>query len=248
MKISLSNLNTKNLATLSLRVITVSEKPAYESIVKDNPLLAILKEQYNVYETLYLKESYSGMGPEVAAADEKRDNPFRGSRSILEGYTLIDGFTYQADAKALYAVIEQVGVGLNRYSYSEETARMRKLIEEWDKAENVERIAHLNLTDIVAMMKTAQTEFETIFHAQAEANAALRETDSASSIRGTIEKALRNYFDMVSSMSALDVWKTLYSELNEIVKAATSSSISSKTTTATASATTTTTTTTEETK
>lgn len=77
-------------------------------------------------------------------------------------------------------------------------------------------------------MKTAQIEFETVFHAQAEANAVLREKDSASSIRKSIETALRNYLNLINAMRAVEIWKALYNELNEIIKAATGSSVSSK--------------------
>lgn len=133
MKITLSNLNTKNLATLALRIVTASEKSAYESIIKNNPLYLNLKEEYGNYEAVYLKETYSGMGADVAAADEKRDIPFRGLRSILAGYALVDGFTYQADAQALCADIERIGQDLNRSSYSEETARMNNSLKSGTK-------------------------------------------------------------------------------------------------------------------
>lgn len=225
MKTSVSTLTTKNLATLAERAIVTSSKPEYDALVKTNPLFTAIKEEYAVYDEVYVKQTFSGMGVEVADADERRDLPFRGSRSILEGYMLVDGFSRQQDAKALYAVIELVGQDLNRLSYSEETASMKKLIEEWDKPDNAERITQLNLTEIVEMMKDGQQQFEMIFAGQTQANAALRQKQSASSIRNELEVALRNYLNMVKAMRNVDAWKGLYTELNELVKAAENSTV-----------------------
>lgn len=220
MKTSLSALNAKNLATLAVRVIAVSSKPEYETLVKTHPLLLSLQEEYTVYDAVYLKQTYSGMGKEVADADERRDIYFRGLRNIVAGYALLTGNSLQPDAAKLYDIIEQVGANLNRLSYSEETARMRKLVEEFEKSENIEHVKKLYLTEVVASLTLAQQQFESVFAIQTQANALLRQKQSASSIRKELESALRNYLNMITALRHVPVWKPLYGELNELTKAA----------------------------
>ena len=73
-------------------------------------------------------------------------------------------------------------------------------------------------------MKAAQTNFVAIFAEQMGINSELRLTESATSLRGNLEAALRNYLNVVTAMNQLEGWKNLYTELNEAVKAARNSS------------------------
>jgi hypothetical protein len=61
MKINLTQLSTKDLASLSLSTIAVSDEPAF-AVVKDNPLLAAVKTEYSYYDLLYAKKAFSGRG------------------------------------------------------------------------------------------------------------------------------------------------------------------------------------------
>jgi hypothetical protein len=42
-------------------------------------------------------------------------------------------------------------------------------------------------------------------------------------MRKTLETALRNYLNVVKAMSAIPVWNTLYSQLDEVLKTANNS-------------------------
>jgi predicted nucleic acid-binding protein len=217
MKINLARISTKNLATLAQRTIEASSKPVH-TVVKNQPLFDAVIAVYNVYDGVYVKDTYSGKGVLVAEADTLRDRAFAGSKYTLEGMTLIDGFSGQQEAKELYAIFEKYGLGLDRYSYAEQSAQQKKLIEELDLPANTAKIEKLHLTEIFGLHKAAYQKFEQQFGEQTEANAALRQQESATSVRISLEAALRNYFSLVDAMKSVAGWKELNAELTEIAK------------------------------
>lgn len=218
MKITLSQLSTKDLASLSQSTIAVSDEPAF-TVVKGNPLLEALKTEYVYYELLYAKKTSSGRGEELIERDENRDRPFAALKDILQGHAKATGSPFQADAQVLYGIIEQFGIGLDRLKFSEETAQMVQLLKVLDLPENKARIERLLLTPIVAQIKTAQAAFEELFYELAGVNGELKQMQSASSTRRALEASLRNYFQLVTAMNKLSGWKELYGKLEQIVKA-----------------------------
>lgn len=110
---------------------------------------------------------------------------------------------------------------------------MKKLIEALEAPKNTEYLTALSLTDAFADLKTKQVDFETLFAEQAEANAELRQMDSATSLRKNLQTQLKTYLDLVTAMKSVDGWQNLYADLNELVKAAKNSVTSSATNTAT---------------
>ncbi|GIM57535.1 hypothetical protein CAPN006_19270 [Capnocytophaga canimorsus] len=68
-------------------------------------------------------------------------------------------------------------------------------------------------------LKTKQEAFENLFAEQSEANAELRKTPSATTLRKDLEKALRSYLDFLTAMKSLPEWEDLYQDINELVKA-----------------------------
>ena len=164
------------------------------------------------------------MGKLVADADLHRDDFFKGMRNSLWGFSKMKGLTAQQDAIDLYAIFETHGIDLDRYNYGDQTTHMDKLFEELDMSENAAKIERLHLTEAYGLMKAAQTNFVAIFAEQMGTNSELRLTESATSLRGNLEAALRNYLNVVTAMNQLEGWKNLYTELNEAVKAARNSS------------------------
>jgi len=75
-------------------------------------------------------------------------------------------------------------------SYSSQTARLKKLVEDLEKPENIQKLNTLSLFPTFEDMKSKQNSFEQIFAGQAEANANLRNMKSASAIRRDLEKTL----------------------------------------------------------
>ena len=219
MKISLARISTKNLATLAKRSIETSVSGKYP-VMDGNPLLAKLQATYTLYEQVYAKETYSGKGKDVAAADELRDLLYSNLRAFLDGYRRISSVPNYDMAEALYQIFVKYGLELPRLSYAEQTAQMLKLLEELDGAENQSKITALHLKTVYDEMKAAHLAFEATFADQSASNAELRNQSSASALRRSLEADLRVFLGFVTNMKEIPGWEIFYNDLNELAKAA----------------------------
>ncbi|MFY1045684.1 DUF6261 family protein [Chryseobacterium sp. GP-SGM7] len=227
MKISLVRLSTKDLATLAQRIISNIQSGKYP-VISNHPLTAILQTSYNEYDLVYTKQIYSGKGKDVANADHERDVAYTNLKAFLNGYRQLSTASNYQSAVDLYSVFKTYGLNLDRLSYSSQTAQMKKLIEELETPENLQKIALLSLNPAFMEMKTKHEDFETLFADQAEANADLRNQSSASAIRKDLEKNLKAYINLLTVMKEVSGWELLYTDTNELVKAAKNSEVKKK--------------------
>jgi len=218
MKINLSRLPVKLLGAYAKNVITVSEKPAY-TVVSDHVLLNDVKENYADFFAVFGKQGYSGMGEAVKESDLLRDQPFRAIKSILKGFVKVSGYQYRQDASDLLQIIENLSDKIDELSYNAENESLNKLIAEFDKTENTEKLAHLNLTVLYDTLKTRHAEFMTLYLHETEMNAGLRQQESPSSLHSRLCDSLRNYLGLVTAMKMVAGWSGLYAELTELSKA-----------------------------
>lgn len=219
MKISLVRLSTKDLATLAQRILSNIQSGKYP-VITNHPLTATLQTSYASYDLVYTKQIYSGKGKEVAAADQERDVAYSNLKAFLNGYRKLPSAPNSQLAADLYGIFRTYGLNVDRLSYSSQTAQMKKLIEELEKPENVQKITALAIAPAFAEMRSKQEVFETLFATQAEANADLRNMTSASAIRKDLEKNLKAYLNLLKVMKEVPGWELLYSDTNELVKAA----------------------------
>lgn len=227
MTISLQRLNTKDLATLTERTISVSISGKY-TVLENHPLIDELTTHYTAYDAVYAKKTFSGKGKDVAAADHERDIAYSSIKAFLNGYRQVASVPHFQDAEDLYQIFVQFGLDLDRMSYSSQTAQAKKLIETLELPANIEKLANLSLLVAFAEMKNRNVYFEELFREQAEANAELRQLQSASSVRKGLEKILKSYFAMLTALKDIPGWKEAYAEVNELVKAAKNSKTGGK--------------------
>ena len=95
-------------------------------------MLETVRTEYGEYDAVYTKQIYSGKGDLLLEADDKRDAPFSGFKFILKGHFRVSGSPHLQDAKDIYAIIEKYGIDIDRYKYAEESALMKKMLEELD--------------------------------------------------------------------------------------------------------------------
>ncbi|MDP9954974.1 hypothetical protein J2X97_000611 [Epilithonimonas hungarica] len=219
MKITLRKLSTKDLATLAQRTINTSESGNYP-VIDGHPLLAEIKLKYADYDAVYTKMTFSGKGNDVANANRERDIAYTTLKAFLNSYRKMVTLPSYQSAEDLYQIFKQFGLNLDRMSYSSQTAQMKKLIEELEKAENFQKIKDLKLTAAFDDMKDRQADFEKIFAVQAGANADLRNQKTASGIRKDLEKSLKSFLNLITAMKDVADWQLFYADVNELVKAA----------------------------
>ncbi|MGC5743455.1 DUF6261 family protein [Chryseobacterium sp. NFX27] len=223
MKIALTQLSTKDLATLAQRIISNAQSGKYP-VITNHPLTAALQASYADYDKVYTKQVYSGKGKDVAALDHERDLAYRSLKAFLNGYRKLPTAVNYQLAEELYQVFKTFGLNLDQLSYSSQTAQMKKLIETLELPENSQKISALSLRTAFDEMKSRQADFETVFAEQAEANAGLRQMKNASAIRKDLEKTLKTYIGLLTAMKEVPGWELVYTDNNELVKAAKNSS------------------------
>lgn len=224
MKIALTQLSTKDLATLAQRILSNAQSGKYP-VIDNHPLVGALASSYTEYDKVYTKQIYSGKGVDVATADRERDIAYANLKSFLNGYRKLPSAANYQLAEDLYGIFKTFGLNLDRLSYSSQTAQMKKLIEVLETTENKQKITLLSLDAAVEEMKAKQDSFEIVFAEQAKANADLRQMTSASAIRKELEKTLKTYMSLLTAMNSVPGWELLYSDTNELVKAAKNSSL-----------------------
>ncbi|WEK71103.1 MAG: DUF6261 family protein [Candidatus Chryseobacterium colombiense] len=227
MKITLARLGTKDLATLAQRVISNVQSGKYP-VITNHPLTTTLEASFTEYDKVYAKQVYSGKGKDVATADQERDLAYTNLKAFLNGYRKLSSASHYEYAEDLYGIFKKFGLNVDRLSYSSQTAQMKKLIEELETAENLNKISLLSLDAAFADMKAKHETFEVIFADQAGANADLRQLTSATAIRKVLEKNLKSYFNLLTVMKDVPGWELLYSDTNELVKAAKNSELKKK--------------------
>jgi len=227
MKISLVRLSTKDLATLAQRILSNIQSGKYP-VIANHPLTATLQTSYSAYDLVYTKQIYSGKGKDVATADHERDIAYTNLKNFLNGYRQLPSAPNYQLAEDLYSVFKTFGLNLDRLSYSSQTAQMKKLIEILETLENQQKLTLLSLNHAFTEIKTKHQTFETVFADQSEANADLRQMTSASAIRRDLEKNLKVYLNLLTAMKEVTGWELLYSDTNELVKAAKHSDIKPK--------------------
>lgn len=224
MQITFSRLSNSVLGSLADQSISISKKAKY-TVVKDQPLLVALETEFTGYISVFGKSSFSGLGTSVEKADMKRDGVFLGMKTMLSGMLKLPPFPNQQNAVDLFTVFQNRGLDINTYSYNDETTEMDKLISELSTPVNIAKLESLYFIPYFESLKTAQTEFKSIYGEQLSANSSLRLELSASSTRRNLEIALRNYFGVVEGMKSVSGWAELHAELNELVKSIRNSKI-----------------------
>lgn len=217
MKTGVSNLRTTTLANLAERVLAVSKNEKY-AVVNGNPLLNAIEKEYQPFQSLVGKSSFSGKGQSVAEADTQRDKVFAGLKLYLKACAGVPLLPNAPLAKDLYEIFKQNDLALDKKSYADQSVLLNKLIEELEKPENKDKLKKLNLETTFGELKAKQTAFEELISSQTEANAELRQTKSASAIRKDLEKALKNYLNFITAMKDQPEYTALYTELKEVVK------------------------------
>jgi len=187
-----------------------------------------LEASFTEYDKVYAKQVYSGKGKDVATADQERDFAYTNLKAFLNGYRKLSSASHYQYAEDLYGIFKKFGLNVDRLSYSSQTAQMKKLIEELETAENLNKISLLSLDTAFTDMKTKHETFEVIFADQAGANADLRQLTSATAIRKVLEKNLKSYFNLLTVMKDVPGWELLYSDTNGLVKAAKNSELKKK--------------------
>lgn len=216
----LSDMSIDTMAELTKRILSITKKENY-AMAQNHALVVKLETTATNYMAVFDKLSFSGLGKQVAEADDIRDKTFMAFRDNVNSLAKMPGLSTQQTAIAIQQILKQHGNDLHKLSYGDQSSHLDKLLEALNASENQTKIATLNLSECYLLLKNAQQAFNALYHKQVEANAELRSKLSASSMLKHLTADVRNYLNYAHAMGNVDeTWKALSLELDEVVKAA----------------------------
>ena len=218
MKTMLSIYSTKGLDTIARNVVYATRQNSREE-AKTNVLFLNVENELNAYSPLVLKAVTTGLSKEENAAMQRVQSNYNRLKKMVDAYAELPDTDKGKAAVALQAVIKRAGK-LYRQNKGNVSASVENLLAELLKPEPATHIETLGLATETEELRAAKTEFDTVSGKRLDARSDLRQAGNASAGRRKLEKALKNYLRFVTAMRDVDGWQDLYSDLNEVMKAA----------------------------
>ncbi|MDO5523199.1 MAG: DUF6261 family protein [Bacteroidia bacterium] len=218
MKTNFGIYSTKGLDTIGRNVVYATLQNSQEA-AKTNVLFLEVENELNIYSPLVLKASTTGLSKEENAAMQRVQKSYKRLKNMVDANAVFPDSEAGKAAAALQLIFKRVGK-LYRQKKGDMSASIENLLAELVKPEPATHIETLGLLPEAEALRAAKTAFDTIAAKRLDVKSELSQTQSASIARKKLEKALRNYLAFVTAMREVDGWQDLYSDLNEVMKAA----------------------------
>ena len=218
MKTDLSIYSTKGIDTIGRNVVRATRQNKQEE-AKTNVLFVETEKELNVYSPLVLKATTTGMSKDENDALDQVIKNYKRMRKLVDASALFPDTEKGRAALPLQEVFKRAGK-LYEEKKGEVAASVENLLQEFAKPEMTAHIVTLGIGSEAQDLRAAKTAFDTVAGQRLDARSELRQTDSASIGRKKFEQALRNYLRFVTAMRNVPGWEDLYSDLNEVMKAA----------------------------
>ncbi|MDO5523139.1 MAG: DUF6261 family protein [Bacteroidia bacterium] len=218
MKTNFKIYSTRGLDTIGRNVVYTTLQNSQQE-AQTHPLFLAAKNELEAYSPLVLKPARSGMSEAENAALLVVQSHYKRLQKMVDAHALFPETEKGKAAVALQAVFKRAGK-LYDVKKGDAVSSVENLVAEFAKPEMAAHIATLGLTTEAEELRTAKTEFNNVAGQRLNVKSELRQTDSASIGRKKLEKALGNYLRFVTAMRGVEGWEDLYSDLNEVMKAA----------------------------
>ncbi len=214
-KFPYSLLSLENLITLSIESIKIIKNNHKEEQLFSKSLIrlqnAIEKAQKGVGKTQ--KEALT---LELAQADAKRDDNFRGIRDHIEaGLNRHRNLKYQKACEYLDKMILKHGKDLYKSSYPEENTRLNKLLKELKTPKTQKNLQTVHLIEWVAELQLDQDYFEEVFTRRNNQKAA-KDTLTDNEAIKLLKPELQKFYILVDAFYIDDTVIDIEKSINEI--------------------------------
>jgi hypothetical protein len=154
-----------------------------ESFTATDPRMNQLHQSLlSAYNRLVKNQKYSPLSQhtlELINRDKRRDRGHISFRDIVQGMSVSIIDEVAALAVPLYALIEKYGTQLYTLGYQAESSLLKSMFADFDKPENQQRMASLNILPYYEALKTAETEFIAINSLKTEEKSASKQDQEA---------------------------------------------------------------------
>ncbi len=217
--ISYSLLRADEMYALGMQFVGILGK-----INIEDPQLTQLRtnvvNRLSVYDQAHLKSNTKLLTLKVNGADGRRDNSFRAFVTYVSACAKRLKPEWEAPCALLNGLIDLHGRTLYADSYTKQTSRMVKLFHDVENSPELKAAITIILADEwYAEMKTAATEFETVYdnrNASASAEPTVKTEDAFIDLRYAMQMLIK-YVEVMESMNLNAVFATIAHEFNGMI-------------------------------
>lgn len=181
-------------------------------LADNDPVVLKVETQYNTLasqllslEDLHKKSLSSTLTATIETLDKERDNALTSIGMIVDGYLNAPDASLQDAAALLKSSIKNYGNSfseITRLNYNAQTASLISLMNEWEgSADITAAISALSLTNFVAQLKTANTNFDTAYKQRTQEYAEA----TPESVSETRIAVLPNYYELRDVLEAYEI-------------------------------------------
>jgi hypothetical protein len=212
----LTNEAFASLASETIKMVTDTANTTFTT----NPLFTAIEPAYNAFFAVLDKQTFSGMGEQIAALDKRRDKVYSGLYQIIKGWSKFvgEGIPNGETATELLPLFEDVESvrRMSSRTYAQETSAIEHLVTLMDTTENMAKFASLGLSEARVRVRNHNQNFKNAYLQQVNANSAIRQQGTATDKRKALEEAMKDFYALVDSMKKIAPWTDLYSDLEEL--------------------------------
>lgn len=165
----------------------------------------------NTYREGFLRERKSENTPLVIEADKRRDDAAVGLKLFVRGLCYSPNSAKRQKAELFFSRVDEFS-GISDLPLTQESEYVRSFISMLMKPENVQLAKDLNAEEYVKEVVDAQDVFDSIWSNREGDVSEFRSTQSATSMRKMLEKAVNRYFEYVTfnaEFSGKPEWRKL---------------------------------------
>lgn len=177
-----------------------------------------LKLKGEEYAASISRKVYSSLTEAVILADQKRDFAYIGLRRYAGALCYSPDTAVREAAGKIKIRLDLFGAGIESLSYTQESSSLRSVISELRKPEYASEVGTMNLHPWIDELEQKEIAFEAVNSSKRDDHLAWKETESATSLRLGLAKAIVDYYIYVSSMALISKdaqWNSLLQKLNE---------------------------------
>ncbi|WP_421919044.1 DUF6261 family protein [Marinifilum sp.] len=216
-KVSTSSRNGDISALLTLIVEAFAKKDWSSDAYLSSEITTIVQHDTSLTVALKRLQQFSQMSEK----DHVRDMAIRSLFKLVEGYTYLPIEEQKEAALVVYNVLDHYGLSIQNEDHSEESAELKSLLNDLNKADIVAAIAKLQgVADLVAALTVAQNDFLKVALEKAESDGAKKDLATASKIkRAAIKKLNDNLVGYLNTMAKTqpDSYKVIAQTIAELI-------------------------------
>ena len=193
-------MNTSELYEFASQTLSIARLQG-PLLVSKSPLYLAVEAKFNKYDEGFKKDGKSMLTDPILALDADRDRIVKWLYYTVMGLSFSSSATSVEAATLLLSKLDTYGLDLIRSSYSEESAMIKGLLNDFKQPDYAAAVAKAGVQPILDELQSVQNSFDTLFEQRREATQERLNIEAASTARKELEAAIRGFRTLVAGMA-----------------------------------------------